>query len=46
VLYPLLLGCVLTVVAAKGVIMFDWTAALIVAFVQRVYFGANVSGGP
>ena len=29
--------------AANGTIMFGWTAALIVAFVQRVYFGAKVS---
>lgn len=30
--------------AANGTIMFGWTAALIVAFVQRVYFGAKVTG--
>ena len=32
--------------AANGTIMFGWTAALIVAFVQRVYFGAKVAGEP
>ncbi len=30
--------------AANGTIMFGWTAALIVAFVQRVYFGAKITG--
>ena len=32
--------------AANGTIMFGWTAALIVAFVQRVYFGSKVIGEP
>jgi Ion channel len=30
--------------AATGTIMFGWTAALIVAFVQRVYFGGKLAG--
>ena len=31
--------------AANGTMMFGWTAALIVAFVQRVYFGGAWGGG-